>query len=470
MASRLPRDSAHVPRSGSRRARCVASGVVLAAAMLVTPRSEGSAHEVPASVAVQMYLKPEGGRLRMLVRAPLAAMRDLDLPLRGRGYLDVPRLGTQLHDAARLWIADYLRVFEEDRELPEETIVAVRVSLPSDRSFGSYESALAHVLGAPLPAETELVWEQGRLDVLLEVPITSERSRFSIDPKLAHLGVKTTSVLHFLPPDGSERVFQYDANPGLVRLDPRWYHATARFVALGFSHILDGLDHLLFVFCLVIPIRRVRPLVAVVTSFTVAHSITLIAAALGLAPGALWFPPLIETLIAASIVYMALENIVGARLERRWLLAFGFGLVHGFGFSFVLRESLQYAGRHLLTSLLAFNAGVELGQLLVIGVALPALAALFRWGVAERAGGVILSALVAHSAWHWMTARASDLRAYSFNIPPLDAVLLAGIVRWLMLLLIVVGAGWILSATLARMARPLGPTPADNRVEGTGRA
>jgi len=102
---------------------------------------------------------------------------------------------------------------------------------------------------------------------------------------------------------------------------------------LGFFHILDGTDHLLFLFCLVIPFRRFRALIPVVTAFTVAHSITLIASAYNLAPDALWFPPLIETLIAMSIVYMALENIVGgATVQRRWMITFGFGLVHGFGF------------------------------------------------------------------------------------------------------------------------------------------
>src|SRR4030095_13657158 len=99
----------------------------------------------------------------------------------------------------------------------------------------------------------------------------------------------------------------------------------------------------------------------------------------GLAPSALCFPPLIETLIALSIVYMAFENIVGARLERRWIITFAFGLVHGFGFSFLLSQRLQFAGSHLLTSLLAFNVGVELGQLLVLLIAIPALAFLFRF-------------------------------------------------------------------------------------------
>jgi len=424
-----------------------------------------AAHEVPANVAVQIYVRPDGSKLRLLIRAPLGAMRDLDLPLKGPGYLDFARLGTQTNDAARIWIADYIRLYENDQELPEETIVATRVSLPSDRSFVSWDSALACVRAPPLAPETEVMWDQLRLDVLLEVPITDPRARFSIDPMLAHLGVSTVSVLHFVTPEGAERVLQYDSNPGLVRLDPRWHQAVARFVVLGFKHILDGFDHLLFVLCLVVPIRRVRPLVAVITSFTLAHSITLIASALGLAPNALWFPPLIEMLIAVSIVYMALENIVGARLERRWLIAFGFGLVHGFGFAFSLRESLQFAGSHLLTSLLAFNVGVELGQLLVIGAAIPLLAALFRWVVAERVGVIIISAILAHSAWHWMTARFAVLREYDLTRPAMDGAMLAGLLRWLMLLLIVLGVAWALSGVLSRLARP---AASSGELGGTG--
>ena len=110
-------------------------------------------------------------------------------------------------------------------------------------------------------------------------------------------------------------------------------------------------------------------------------------------------------LIAASIVFMALENIVGRTLERRWLWAFGFGLVHGFGFSFQLRESLQFAGSHLYTSLLGFNIGVELGQLFALLFMVPALALLFGKVVAPRIGGIVVSALVAHTSWHWMTER-----------------------------------------------------------------
>ena len=221
---------------------------------------------------------------------------------------------------------------------------------------------------------------------------------------------------------------------------------------LGFFHILDGIDHLLFLLCLVVPFRRLRPLIIIVTSFTVAHSVTLIASAFGLAPGALWFPPLIETLIAASIVYMALENIVGPRVRYRWLVAFGFGLVHGFGFSFALRETLQFAGSHLLTSLLSFNIGVEIGQLLVLAVAVPVLNFVFRRFVAERIGTIVLSAILAHSAWHWMSDRASELGQYRFELPALDGFLVAAMMRWAMLGLILVAALWLLSAAIGRFA------------------
>jgi HupE / UreJ protein len=291
------------------------------------------------------------------------------------------------------------------------------------------------------------------LDVLFDYPIQLEQSRFSIHPALARLGLRVVTVLRFLPAGGGVRAFEFTGDPGVIRLDPRWHQAALRFVNLGFFHILDGTDHLLFLLCLVIPFRRLGALVPVVTAFTIAHSITLIASAYNLAPNFLWFPPLIETLIAISIVYMALENIAGGTsLQRRWMMAFGFGLVHGFGFSFALRESLQFAGSHLLTSLLSFNVGVELGQLLVLIVLIPALQLLFRYAVAERMGTIILSAIVAHTAWHWMLDRGHVLTQFRFEWPALTAALLASAVRWVMVLLILGGLLWLLQKTFQRWA------------------
>ncbi len=433
--------------------------IVLAAALAA------GAHDIPNDVTVQAFLKPEGQRLRLLVRAPMKAMRDVEFPQKGPGYLDLARTGPFLADAATLWICRCRLLFTKATSRSAET--AGRGDHDLTRIgpvVCAYEDALAHVTGAGLPLDTNVVWNQTMLDVLFEYPIQSERSEFAIHPGLDRLGVRTVTALRFLVPQGGGnyvvRAFEFDNDPGIVKLDPRWYQASLRFVREGFLHILDGTDHLLFLLCLVIPFRRFRGLIPVVTAFTVAHSITLIASAYNLGPDALWFPPLIETLIAASIVYMALENIVTtSTVRQRWMIAFGFGLVHGFGFSFALKQTLQFAGDHLLTSLLSFNIGVELGQLLVLAVLVPALELLFRYVVAERMGTIILSALVAHTAWHWMTERFDRLRQFRFEWPEINAAFLAGALRWLMLLVIVAALWWLGSGVLRRFvtgSRPAG--------------
>jgi hypothetical protein len=426
--------------------------------VLATPTFAG-AHDIPADVTIQAFLKPEGQRLRLLVRVPLEALRDLSVPTRRPGsnvntvgagaVVDLARLEPLLAGAATVWVGQNIDLYENDAPLPATSLLDLRVSLPTDRSFGSYDDALRHVTGPRLAETTDVSWTTGLLDVLFETPIASDRSQFSIRPRLARLGVRTVTVLRFVTADGVIRAFQYSGDPGVVRLDPRWHQAALGFVRLGFFHILDGTDHLLFLLCLVIPFRRFRALVPIVTAFTVAHSVTLIASAYDLAPDALWFPPLIETLIAVSIVYMALENIATPRPSRRWLITLGFGLVHGFGFSFALRESLQFAGSHLLTSLVSFNVGVELGQLVVLVVLVPVLELLFRYTVAERMGTIILSALVAHTSWHWMTDRFDRLRQYQFEWPAINALFLLTLTRWLILAVATAAAVW-LAVTLTR--------------------
>ena len=423
-----------------------------AAILLLLAPGAALAHDIPASVVVQAFVRPQGEALRVLVRVPLAAMRDVEFPLTPDGMLDIARGDQVLRDAATLWIARDLEMYEENTRLDVPRIAAVRVSLPSDRSFATFETALAHVSGPPMAADTAVIWNQALFDVLLEYRIRSDRSTFSIKPSLARLGVRVVTVLRYQPPAGAERAFEYAGDPGLLRLDPRWHQAAWRFVRLGFAHILDGIDHLLFLFCLVIPFRRFGSLILIVTAFTIAHSMTLIAAASGLVPEGLWFAPLVESAIAASILYMALENIAGAtNVQRRWVIAFVFGLVHGFGFSFALRETLQFAGSHLLTSLLAFNVGVEIGQLFVLALLVPALQLLFRYVVAERAGTIILSALVAHTAWHWTAERWEQLRQFDWpaiSVPPLVEAL-----PWLMLGVGAAAAIWLLTIA-ARRNRP----------------
>jgi len=423
--------------------------ILFAAGLSLAGAAGLQAHDIPLDVAVHMLVRPDGERLQLLVRMPLQSIRDVEFPEFGAGYLDVERLAPQLTDLATLWIANDVEIYENGRRLARPRIAATQISFQSDRSFASADEAIAHITQPLPPNSAHVVWNQVWFDVLLEYPIASDRSSFSMRPGMERLAARVVATLRFLPPGGAVRAYEFEGDPGVVPLDPRWHQAAWRFVESGFFHILDGADHLLFLLCLVIPFRRIGPLIGVVTAFTVAHSLTLAASAYGLAPDALWFPPLIETLIAVSIVWMALENIVGITPQnRRWMFALGFGLVHGFGFSFALRQTLQFAGEHLLTSLLAFNIGVEIGQLLVLAVLVPALALLFRYVVAERMGTIILSAIVAHTAWHWMMDRGAILIQF-------DMQWSAGILLWM--------AAFVAVLALAATARRyfVGPKPAN---------
>ncbi len=268
------------------------------------------AHFIPRDATVLAFLKPEGQTLKLLIRVPLNGIEDVEFPRREQEYVDLARIDQALQDAASIFLVDNLSLYEGDTLLPAPRIVSTRMSLESDRSFETYDSALAHVTGPPLPPDTSIFWEQGILDVLLEYPTQSDRSYFSIRAAFDRLALTVITSLRFIPPGGVERAYELEGDAGLVRLDPRWHQAAGRFVVLGFEHILGGTDHLLFLLLLIIPFRSLRTLVPIVTAFTVAHSITLIASAYQLAPGALWFPPLIETLIATSIFYMALKNIM----------------------------------------------------------------------------------------------------------------------------------------------------------------
>lgn len=419
-------------------------------ALTILLPSHPAAHDIPNDVTVQSFLKPEGQRLRFLVRVPLASMLDVDWPRQGPDTIDLNRAQPFLRDAATLWLADNVTMYEGNTALAYPRVAVVRGSAAADRSFDSYEQALAHV---NTPAEQngdEVMISAGFLDVLFEYDITSDTSRFSIDPRFERLGVRTVTLIRVLLPDGSIRGFEMVANPGLVRLDPEWYQASWRFIKLGFSHFLDGPDHLLFLFCLVLPFRRIRDLAVVVGAFSAAHSITLIASAYNVSPDALWFPPLIETLIAASILYFAVETMIGTTVHRRWMMAFAFGLVHGFGFSFALRQTVQFAGSHLLASLLSFNLGIELGQLAILILLVPSLALLFRYVVVQRTGIIVLSALATHTAWHWTTDRFDQLRQYRFQSPDLTPTLMVGVLRWLMIAVAVAGVFWLIGTLRSR--------------------
>jgi hydrogenase/urease accessory protein HupE len=181
-----------------------------------------------------------------------------------------------------------------------------------------------------------------------------------------------------------------------------------RFFALGVEHILTGYDHLLFLVGLLVVCRRFSTAAAIVTSFTVAHSITLALAALQVVA----LPSrVVELLIAGTIVLIGVENLArGEEPERpwvaRWALAFVFGLVHGLGFASALRETgLGAPGTSLIVPIASFNLGVEAGQLAVAAVVLAVAWQLRRLPVFARHGPRAISLLVAGCGLVWLVER-----------------------------------------------------------------
>jgi hydrogenase/urease accessory protein HupE len=180
----------------------------------------------------------------------------------------------------------------------------------------------------------------------------------------------------------------------------------ARFFSLGVHHIWTGYDHLLFLVAVLLAGGGLGRLAAIVTSFTVAHSFTLGAAATGLVR--LPVAP-VEAAIALSIVVVAAENILRLGADRRALVTFAFGLVHGFGFASVLSETaLPPSG--VVLPLLAFNLGVEAGQLAVVAVVVPLLAVVLASAHGRRVQ-VALSALVALAGAAWAVERIAAMLA-----------------------------------------------------------
>ena len=418
------------------------------------------AHDIPGELLLRAYLKPEGETLHFVVRVPLALLQGIGFPKRGPGFLELGELGDSLTRAAQS-VARELTLYRDGVRLTPDR-AAMRISQPSENAFGSFEQARDHIAGPALPDTSDVFWNQGYFDVHLKYPIPPGEAAFALDMRAAPgLAGSLRLFIDFLPPDGPARTYQVHGGQGWLDLDPSWYSAAWTFTRLGFKHILEGVDHLLFLFCLVLPFRvhQFGTLVGIITAFTIGHSITLIAGAAGVVPAGDWFPPLIEALIAISILYMAVENVLSvwlgsdaaARLRWRWLVAGAFGLVHGFGFSFVLQEDLQLAGSHLLLSLLAFNVGVELGQLTVLLLVVPLLAVLLQRPKTRPAGIIILSALIGHVAWHWMVERLEALRFVRW--PALEEVASGWLLAGLAVLAIVGAAVWLNRKSAPHLSR-----------------
>src|SRR6201998_2483825 len=365
-----------------------------------------SAHDLPLDRMINGFVKIEPHQADFVVRVPLDLLLGVAFPLVGDHY-DIAASRPAVETALKA-LASALELWEGNVRLVPSSAAGQLAPL-SDRSFEDYDRAVAQ-LAEPVAPDTVIAFQQGYLDAHFVYPISSPKSVFSIESTIgAELGDYVRLAIRFIPLGEPSRAMMITGASGRVALDPAWYQASAGFVRLGIEHILSGVDHLLFLLCLIIPFRRVTALIPIITAFTVGHSVTLIGTAYNLAPIGAWFPPFIEAAIAASIFYMAIENIIGAKLSQRWIITGLFGLVHGFGFANVLKEQLQFAGSNLPASLLSCKIGSEIGKLAVLCVFVPALALLLRGRMAGPMGIIVLSAIIANVAWQWMMQRGEAL-------------------------------------------------------------
>ncbi|MEO5712741.1 MAG: HupE/UreJ family protein [Luteolibacter sp.] len=223
---------------------------------------------------------------------------------------------------------------------------------------------------------------------------------FSNDPSLSVTLALKVTVAPVPAPAVEDKPTAAPAAPPLVEQPGFW-----KFFQLGIKHILTGYDHLLFLLALLIGCRRLRPMLLIITAFTLAHSITLALATFDIVNlPSRW----VESFIALSIIYVGLENFSrNLSVKRRAGLTFLFGLVHGLGFAGLLKSiGLGAGGQSVLAPLLAFNLGVEAGQLAVVALVLPVLFYARRQPGFGRFGIPALSTIVVLLGCYWFVQRA----------------------------------------------------------------
>lgn len=364
---------------------------------IVEPASEGMRvyMRIPTTLVYADHLAVRGGP-DARVEAPFVVAS------RGPGgwmhHLDTEGILADQEGFGRLVLAGY--GFVADGRDIAPILTALRVHGIDDAPpFGTPEEARAALQGPVVPDAAGMFVGETTVDVALLLPGFHGNGALTVRSRLAELELPSEVIIdnHFIDFRGGVRVTNV---PGQmtegVALDASLLRAAATFVVQGIRHILEGADHVLFVLCLTIGAATVGALVWQVSGFTVGHSITLIAGFLGLVPAGAWFTPAVEAAIALSIVYAGVVALLRRSGRGTVGITTAIGLLHGFGFAFVLQDILGPAAPHLGVSLLSFNIGVEVGQLAIVAVAWSVLAGIgtlnrtaARYGRLAIAGGAI---------------------------------------------------------------------------------
>jgi hypothetical protein len=388
-----------------------AVALMMQGALGLIPASPARAHGDVHDIAAPAFFKVERSEAHLVIRLPLAVFSEFHrFPVNGR-EIDLANAGPAISRT----LADVSRdigLSENGNNLVASSAIG-RLTLPSDRSFESYDEAV-ELAAQPIDTGTAIYVDQGSFDAHLTYAIASPNSRFAIRTALSReLGDHLELVIRYMPVDDEPRSLVITSRSGTVSLNPTVYDAAAAFLVLGFEYIVRDVDYLLLILVLLVPVSGRRQIVLAVGTFTLAHSVALLGSAYGSAPAkasdAVFSTLFIEAAMAAAIVWVALGNIIGFDRRGRALATCLAGLVYGVQFSSGLGDELQFAGRHPLVSLLSFNLGIEIGQLAVIAIMLPALLFALRYVFVGRVGMIVLCAIVADIAGHWLLDRGAML-------------------------------------------------------------
>jgi HupE / UreJ protein len=394
-----------------RRRWFLAFALITQGALGLIPASSARAHGDVHDITAPAFLKIEHGEAHLVIRLPLAVFSEFyRFPVNGR-ELDLANAGPAISRTLADLSHD-IGLSENGDKLVASSAVG-RLTLPSDRSFESYDEAV-QMVAQPMDSGTAIYVDQGSFDANLTYAITSPNSRFAIRTTLSpELGDHLTLVIRYMPIDDEPRSIPVTSRSGTVVLNPTVYDVAATFLVLGFGYIVRNVYYLLFLLALLIPLSGLRQTVVAMATFTLTHSAALLGAAYGSAAAdasdAVFSTLLIEAAMAAAIVWVALGNIIGLRPGVRSLATGLSGLVYGIQFSYGLSDELPFAGRHTLISLLSFNLGIEIGQLAVLAIMLPALLLALRYVFAGRVGVIVLCAIIADIAGHWLVDRGAML-------------------------------------------------------------
>jgi hypothetical protein len=374
---------------------CLAAGAVPAAA-----------HQTPPQVVT--FVKVEGARARVLVRVPTIMLTDARLPMVETVYLDLRALDARLRVVATE-VARSLDLTDNGRPLPAPAASWI-VSVLTDRSFDSWERAVAHLSEPPMPADRFVYWNEAFADFQFDYALPGGEPRLSARVNGLRMGGDFFQTrVTYVPAAGRERTMTVVGPPQRLEFEPGLPDAVVQMVRRGAAQLGAEQLLLLFVFCLAIPQRRLNVALRAFAAFLVGHvAVVVLMTTLPGSPdpAVQW---LAEAAAGSLLVVAAIQNMASAGRRATMVVSVLFGAVSAVGLGLAARAALPVAGSHGLPALMAFLAAIELGAGWLLLIAQPLLRVAFRLGFPSWLPLACLSAIPAHEGSHAILDAAARL-------------------------------------------------------------